>query len=205
MTWWLEDERSHLPGWPYGLALAWWVIPAMSQAIEVQPNDAQVQAALQRGKQAAEQRIPPDRLYAWFGEEGDLKPRGFVMTKLGGLTVMGAHFYLRAATPDQTEIAQVLESATLLVSVTMYGERPTFAQDSYVVLDQGGRTIKPVNVRFDGQAARSSVWPQSPAYRAKVVASFAYVDIDPKAQTKLSVFPSSGGQVTFDLDFSRIE
>ncbi len=177
----------------------------MSQAIEVQPSVTHVQAALQRGKQAAERRIPPDQLYAWFGDEGELQPRGFLMTKLGGLAVMATHFSLRAAIPDEHEIAHILEGKTLLVSVVIYGERPSFAIDSYVVLDQGGRTIKPVTVRFDGQAARSSVWPKSPAYRAKVVASFAYADFDPKGQTKLSVFLSEGGQVMFDLDFSRIE
>lgn len=177
----------------------------MSQAIDVQPSATQIQAALQRGKHAAEQRIPPDRLYAWFGGNGELQPRGYLMTKVGGLAVMATHFSLRSATPTEDEIAQILAGKTLLVSATIYGERPTFAQDSYMVLDQAGRTIKPVTVRFDGQAARSSVWPKSPAYRAKIVASFAYADFDPKAQTKLLVFPSEGGQVTFDLDFSRIE
>jgi hypothetical protein len=49
------------------------------------------------------------------------------------------------------------------------------------------------------------VWPQQPAYRAKVVAQFAYAELDPRAKTTLTVFPSSGGQVGFELDFSRIE
>lgn len=188
-----------------GSTAVFWLGPTMSQAIEVQPNATQVQAALQRGKQAAEQRIPPDQLYAWFGEAGELQPRGFLMTKLGGLAVMATHFSLRAATPAEDEIAQILEGKTLLVSVVIFGEHPSFAIDCYVLLDQGGRTIKPVTVRFDGQAARSPVWPKSPSYRGKVVASFAYADFDPKSQTKLSVFPSEGGPVTFDLDFSRIE
>ena len=42
-------------------------------------------------------------------------------------------------------------------------------------------------------------------YRAKVVALFAYADFDPRAKTKLSIFPSSGGEVSFDLDFAAIE
>ncbi len=188
-----------------GALLVCMLCPATSQAIEVHPTATQVQAALQRGKQAAEQRIPPDQLYAWFGEDGDLHPRGFLMTKLGGLAVMGTHFYLRGATPDEVEIAQILDGKTLLVGVILYGDRSTFAIDSYALFDQGGRTIKPVSVRFDGQAARSSVWPKSPAYRAKVVASFAYADFDPVARTTFSVFLSGGGQVTFDLDFSQIE
>ncbi len=178
-------------------------MPAL--AIEVTPTPDQIQAALERGKLAAQKRTPPDRLYSWFGATDDLHPKGFLMTKVDGLTVMAAHFYLRSAKPDEKEIAQILEAKTLLVSAIIFGSTPTFAVDSYVVLDQNGRTVKPVNVRFDGQASRTGVWPNQPAYRAKVVASFAYGDFDPLAATKLIVFPSSGGEVTFDLDFARFQ
>ncbi|MGQ0811272.1 MAG: hypothetical protein ACT4OO_08615 [Nitrospiraceae bacterium] len=179
--------------------------PDVGGAIEVQPSQVHIETALQRGKEAADKQIPPDQLYAWFGASDELRPRGFLMTKINGLVVMAAHFALRSQTPTQQDIAQILEAKTLLISVLMFGERPNFAVDSYMLLDQGGRIVKPVNVRFDGQASRTSVWPKSPAYRGKVVASFAYADFDPKAQTKLSVFPSEGGEVTFDLDFSRID
>jgi hypothetical protein len=87
----------------------------------------------------------------------------------------------------------------------IFGGTPTFAVDSYMVLDQNGRTVKPVSVRFDGQASRTGVWPNQPAYRAKVVASFAYGNFDPLAATKLIIYPSSGGEVTFDLDLARFE
>jgi hypothetical protein len=179
------------------------VVPAL--AIEVTPTPEQIQAALERGKLAAQRRTPPDRLYSWFGATDDLHPKGFLMTKLDGLTVMATHFSLRSATPDDKEIAQILETKTLLVSVMIFGSTPTFAVDSYMVLDQNGRTTKPVNVRFDGQASRTSVWPNQPAYRAKIVASFTYGEFDPRAATKLIVFPSSGGEVIFDLDLARFQ
>jgi hypothetical protein len=189
------------------LALLPQLIPAAppAWAIEVRPNPEQVRAALERGKAAAAARVPPDQLYAWFGSRDDLEPRGFLMTKMVGLTVMSAHFALRAATPSEPEITQVLDDTALLVSVVLFGGRPDFARDAYMVLAQGERTIKPVKVRFDGQAARSSVWPQVPGYKAKVVASFNYSDLDPLAPTKISVFPADGGEVTFEVDFARIE
>jgi hypothetical protein len=62
-----------------------------------------------------------------------------------------------------------------------------------------------VKVRFDATAARSRVWPQSPAYRAKIIAFFAYTDFDPETPCRLSVFPRSGGEVSFDLDFAAME
>ena len=186
------------------LAALWlWTPPA--PAIEVQPGPEQIQAALDRGKAAAAARNPPDQLYAWFGSRNELEPHGFLMTKMVGLSVMAAHFALRSATPNDGEIRQVLDEPALLVSVILYGDRPDFARDCYMVLAQGSRSIKPLKVRFDGQAARTSVWPGSPAYRAKVVASFSYADLDPRANTKVFVFPAGGGEVTFELDFSTIE
>jgi hypothetical protein len=182
--------------------LAWTPGP---EAIEVAPSPAQIDAALARGKAAAQAKTPPDRLYAWFGSASDLAPRGFVMTKLVGLAVMATHFALRGETPIASEIAQILEEQSLLVSVVLFGERPDFAVDSYMVMTQGERLIKPTRLRFDATASRSPVWPASPAYRAKIVASFAYADFDPRARTRLSVFPARGGEVTFDLDLDRIE
>lgn len=176
-----------------------------AQAIEVQPTRLQVEAALQRGKLAAAARTPPDRLYHWFGSSNELEPRGFLMTKLAGLAVMSTHFALRSATPSEAEINRILEERTLLISLLIFGDRPNFALDSYVVLQQGQRTIKPVTVRFDGQASRTAVWPKPPAYRAKVVASFSYGDLDLRASTRISVLPGSGGEVSFDLDFKQID
>jgi hypothetical protein len=174
-------------------------------AIELAPGGDVVQKALQHGQQAAEQRIPPDQLYTSFGSQEDLKPRGFLMTKVGSLTVLANHMALRALTPSEQEIAQVLDNKNLLVNVVIFGDRPNFAVNSYIVLEQNGRTIKPENVRFDARAERSAVWPQRPAYRAKVVALFAYAELDPRAKTRLMVFPSGGGEVSFDLDFAEIE
>lgn len=188
-------------------AFFWGCVLAANQtvAIESSPTADQIQTAIQRGKEAAEQRRSPDQLYTSFGSTDDLKPRGFLMTKLGGVLVMASHLALRSLTPSEQDVAQVLDNKTLLVNVVIFGDRPNFALDSYVVLEQGGQTVKPINVRFDARAERSSVWPQTPAYRAKVVALFAYADFDPRGKTKLSVFPSGGGEVSFDLDFGAIE
>ena len=73
-----------------------------------------------------------------------------------------------------------------------------------MVFDQGGKTIKPVTVRFDGVADRSAAWPESPRFKAKVVASFNYADFDPNAKTTITVFPASGGESSFSLNFGEI-
>ncbi|MCS6289156.1 MAG: hypothetical protein H8K10_09300 [Nitrospira sp.] len=176
-----------------------------SYAIEVQPTAEQIQAQVERGKLAASQGVSPEQLHTWFGATEDLAPRGFIMTKLGSLLVMANHLALRALSPTDQDIAQVLANEHVLVNVVLYGDRVNFAADSYIVLEQAGRTVKPSTVRFDARGDRTTVWPQQPAYRAKVIAQFAYAELDPRAKTTLTVFPSSGGQVSFELDFSRIE
>lgn len=173
-------------------------------AIEVQPAPEQIRAALDAGKVVAEQGGPPDSFYIRFGAGDDLHPGGFLITKLGALSVMATHMALRGLQPSEADIAQVLETKTMLVSAVIFGNAPNFAVDSYLVLDQRGRTIKPVTVRFDGQANRSAAWPDSPRFKAKVVASFDYGDFDPAAKTTITVYPAAGGAVSFFIDFSAI-
>jgi len=173
-------------------------------AIDVHPTAEQIQAALNQGKEAAQKRSPPDTFYVRFGAADELHPSGFLVTKLGGLSVMATHMALRGIQLNEADIMQVLEGQTMLVSTVIFGNVPNFAVDSYMVFDQGGKTIKPVTIRFDGFADRSAAWPESPRFKAKVIASFNYADFDPHANTTITVFPANGGESSFSVDFSRI-
>lgn len=185
-----------------GAALA--VLPMESLAIEVSPTNVQVEQAVEQGLRAAQDRVLPIRLYTWFGSDRELRPKGFLMTKMNGLTVMASHFGLRGETPSETEIHRILAEETMLVSVTIFGETRTFADNSYIVLKQGEKLVKPLNVRFDGVGQRTKVWPKAPRYQAKVIGSFQYDAFDPNAKTTIMVFPSQGYEVSFDVEFSRI-
>jgi len=180
-------------------------VPLPSAAIQAQPTQEQIRAALTRGQEAARQHSRPDSLYVRFGGSDDGQAGGFLVTKLSSLSVMAAHMALRGLEPSPAEIAQVIEASTMLVSSVIFGDSPSFAVDSYMVFDQGGKTIKPVTVRFDGQAERSALWPEKPRFKAKVVASFNYADFDPTAKTIITVFPAGGGATSFPVDFARIE
>ena len=174
-------------------------------AIDSTPSQDEIRAALDRGVEAAKEHRPPDAFYTRFGATDELHPSGFLITKLAALSVMATHMGLRGVEPTEADVAQALDGKTMLVSATIFGNVPNFAVDSYMVLDQAGKTIKPVNVRFDGQASRSAAWPEPPRFKAKVVASFAYADFDPAASTTITIFPANGGEVTFPLDFSQIK
>jgi len=175
-----------------------------AHAIDVHPTAEQIQAALDQGKEAAQKQSLPDTFYIRFGATDELHSSGFLITKLGGLSVMATHMALRGIQLSETDVTQVLEGQTMLVSTVIFGNVPNFAVDSYMVFDQGGKIIKPVTVRFDGVANRSAAWPESPRFKAKVVASFNYADFDPNAKTTITIFPSNGGESSFGVDFSQI-
>ncbi len=181
-----------------------WLLPLLAHAIDVHPTAEQIQAALDGGKEAAQKQSPPDTFYVRFGATDELHPGGFLITKLGGLSVMATHMALRGLQPSEAEVTQVLEGQTMLVSTVIFGNVPNFAVDSYMVFDQAGKSIKPVTIRFDGFANRSAVWPENPKFKARVIASFNYADFDPKAQTIITVFPANGGESSFSVDFSAI-
>jgi hypothetical protein len=175
-----------------------------AHAIDVHPTAEQIQAALDQGREAAQKQSLPDTFYIRFGATDELHSSGFLITKLGGLSVMATHMALRGIQLSETDVTQVLEGQTMLVSTVIFGNVPNFAVDSYLVFDQGGKIIKPVTVRFDGVANRSAAWPESPRFKAKVVASFNYADFDPNAKTTITIFPSNGGESSFGVDFSQI-
>ena len=199
----VHRQRSRLL-WVGIVALS--CLPHVSaHAIDVFPTAGQIQTALDQGKEAAEKRMPPDSFYVRFGVADEVQPKGFLITKIGALSVMAAHMALRGLEPSEADVAQVLEGKTMLISTVIVGNTPNFAVDSYMVLDQGGKTIKPVMVRFDARANRSVVWPKSPRFKAKVVASFNYADFDPRAKTTIIVYPATGGESRFTIDFGKID
>jgi hypothetical protein len=177
---------------------------AAAHAIDVHPTAEQVQIALDRGNEAARKQSSPDMFYVRFGATDELHSSGFLITKLGGLSVMATHMALRGQQPSEADVTQVLEGKSMLINTVIFGNKPDFAVDSYMVLTQGGKTIKPVTVRFDAQAHRSVVWPESPKFKAKVIASFNYADFDPKAKAAITVYPGTGGESNFTVDFFQI-
>jgi hypothetical protein len=176
----------------------------LAYAIDAHPTAQQIQAALAQGKEAAQKGRSPDSFYVRFGVADEVQPKGFLITKIGALSVMATHMILRGIQPSEADVTQVLEDNTMLISTVIFGNSPNFAVNSYLVLNQEKKTIKPVMVRFDAQANRSVVWPKSPRFKAKVVASFNYADFDPNAKTSITVYPGTGGESSFSIDFSAI-
>lgn len=180
-------------------------IPTSVWAIVQHPSQSQILEAVEKGQEGARSRNPPNTLYWHFGSsEEDFQPYGFLMTKLSGIAVMSGHFALRGEQPTSKEIQRVLDEEALQVVVMIFGNSPTFAMDSYLLLKQGNRLVKPDRIRFDARASSISQRHGKPVFRAKIVASFVYGTFDLEAPTTIKVFPGAGGELTFDLNFSSI-
>ena len=175
-------------------------------AIVPHPSQSQILEAVEKGQEAARSRTPPNMLYWDFGvsNKDDPQPHGFLMTKLNGIAVLSSHFALRGEQPTSQDIQRVVDEEALQVVVMIFGAFPTFAKDSYLLLKQGDRLIKPDRIRFDGRAALISQGQGPAMFRAKIVASFIYNTFDAEAQTTIKVFPGAGGELTFNLDFAAI-
>jgi hypothetical protein len=126
------------------------------------------------------------------------------MTKLSEIAVMSGHFALRGEQPDSQDIQRILDEDSLQVVVIIFGHFSTFAMNSYLILKQGSRLIKPDRIRFDARASPITQHHGAHLFRAKIVASFIYGTFDLQALTTIKVFPGAGGEKTFDLDFSAI-
>ena len=169
------------------------------------PSQSQILEAVQNGQEGARSRTPPNMLYWHFGVSNDVpQAQGFLVTKLNGIAVLSSHFALRGEYPSSQDIQRVLDEEALQVVVVIFGDSPTFAKDSYLLLKQGSRLVKPDRVRFDARASAISPGQGPSMFRAKIVASVNYYAFDVLAQTTIEVFPGPGGEVTFDLDFADI-
>ncbi|WNM62980.1 hypothetical protein [Candidatus Nitrospira neomarina] len=176
----------------------WGIVP--------EPSEFQILEAIKNGQEGARSQTPPNRLYWHFGISSEDVPQahGFLMTKLNGIAVMSSHFALRGERLSSQDIQQILDEQSLQVVVMIFGDSSSFAKDSYLLLKQGDRLIKPDRIRFDARATLLNPNQGPPTYRAKIVASFNYHVFDALAQTTVKVFPGTGGEVTFDLDFASI-
>ncbi len=177
-------------------------LPAM--AILENPDRGQVEEALSRGKESGRNHHPPNEWYWHFGSTKPFEPHGFLVTTISALAVMSGHFALRGEEPTDQDLQRVLGENVLQVVVKVFGHSPGFARDSYVLIQQGNRLVKPDRIRFDARAQAVGEHQGRPIFRAKIIGVFLYNSIDLEGRTTLLVFPGSGGEMTFELDFSAI-
>lgn len=174
-------------------------------AIDVELDAAVVKKAVEDGKQMKEVKTLPTRFGADLSK--DLcGGGGEIQTKTVGLNRLGA---LIAADPERAErdkdkvdeaIKKTAEGKRLKIVFDFCGDTVDFADGSSATLEQGGKMIKGETAKPD-KAKKNE---KGQAYRGKIAASFAYGSFDPKAPTKITLYPPMGDSMSWEVDFSTI-
>src|SRR6185295_11187866 len=103
----------------------------------------------------------------------------------------------------QEKIQKYLDMPNLEMEVQLCGEEEYFAEGVQIALQQGSKTIKPVDVSPAERGRKNE--GQGPAYRSRFTARFAYDSFDPNAKTKIQIFFPDGKMQEIDADFSKVK
>ena len=104
--------------------------------------------------------------------------------------------------PDEF-IKKVIDMPNMEVEVQLCGDDEYFAERAQVAFQQGGKSIKPVDVSPAERGRKNE--GSGPAYRSRFTARFAYESFDPSAKTKVLVFFPDGKMSEFETDFSKVK
>ncbi len=104
--------------------------------------------------------------------------------------------------PDE-KIQKYLDMPNLEMEIQLCGDDEYFAEGVQIALQQGSKTVKPVDVSPAEKGRKNE--GQGPAYRSRFTARFGYESFDPNAKTKLVVFFPDGKMTEFEADFSKVK
>lgn len=105
--------------------------------------------------------------------------------------------------PDEF-IKKVVDMPNMEVEVQLCGDDEYFAEGVQIALQQGSKTIKPVDVS-PAERGRKNEGGNGPGYRSRFTARFAYESFDPMAKTKVIVFFPDGKMSEFEADLSKVK
>ena len=181
--------------------------PASAAAIVVDLDPAAVKQAIEEGKQMKDEELKsvPTRFGANLKEDlcgggGEIRTKTFALNRLGSLIARNPEQAEQDKAKIDENIQKILDSKLLKITFDFCGDTADFAEGSNATLEQGGKMIKGEMAKPD----RAKKNEKGPAYRGKIAASFPYASFDPKAATKITLYPPVGEAMSWDVDFSKI-
>ena len=178
-----------------------------SAAIVVDLDPAAVKQAIEEGKQMKDEELKnvPTRFGANLKEDicgggGEIRTKTFALNRIGSLMARNPEQAEQDKAKIDESIQKVLDSKVLKITFDFCGDTADFAEGSSATLEQGGKMIKGEMAKPD----RAKKNEKGPAFRGKIVASFPYSSFDPNAVTKITLFPSVGDALSWEVDLSKI-
>lgn len=179
----------------------------LASAIDVKLDDGGVKKAVEAGKQIKDLKsMPTPRFGADLAKDlcgggGEIWTKTFVLERLGAMISADPERYEREKAQAQEAIEKAGQSKNLKIVFDFCGDTADFAEDAQATLEQDGRMIKGEMAKPD-KAKKNT---EGPAYRGKVAASFPYGSFDPKAVTKITLYPKTGDAMSWEVDLSKIQ
>ncbi len=123
-----------------------------------------------------------------------------VYTKRLRLILYGTEKVLKKRNVVTTDIHNILQDPYLLVFFVITADTVDFLKGAKVYIEQDGRIIEPFNFKVPELGDRTNLWPNTPAYFFRILANFAYKDIDVTKEARF-ILKKDGFFRDFKLDF----
>ena len=205
-----------------GVIMPWSMAIGPARAIDVKLTMDEAKKALAAGREPMETANTPEdvkkvlqqaSLATRIGADPEKDPCGasaIVRTKRFWLESFGR----KEATESKKQKTEVrmpeekiqkyLDMPYLEMEFQLCGDDEYFAEGVGVALQQGAKTIKPVDPEIKADRGRKNEG-QGPAYRSRFTTRFAYDSFDPNAKTKVVIFFQDGKTIEFDTDLSKVK
>lgn len=190
-------------------------------AIDVKLSTEDAQKALEAGRAPMEQAHMPEdvkkvlqqaSLFTRVGADPEKDPCGasaILRTKRYRLEAFGRQEAVESKkrktdvrTPEEV-IKKVMDMPNMEIEVQLCGDDEYFAEGAVIELQQGSKKIKPIDI---GKAERGRKnQGNSPAFRSRFTALFAYEQFDPNAASVFVVNLQDGKEARIPADFSKVK
>ncbi len=222
----LRRRRNPLASWP----LAWGGVivmallvgrPAGVSAIDVDLTMEEAKQALAAGREPMAKANTPEEVKAVLqdastttrigadpekdpcGLSAILRTKRFWLESFGRKEATESKKQKKEIRMPEDKIQKYLQMPNLEMEMQLCGDDEYFAEGAEVALQQGGKTIRPVDVSPAERGRKNE--GSGPAYRSRFTARFAYESFNPNAITKVVVFFPDGKMVAMESDFSKVK
>jgi hypothetical protein len=198
-----------------------WMFRGVSSAIDVKLTMDEAKKALAAGRDPMEAANNPDEVKKIVQqaaittrvgadpEKDPCGPNALLRTKRYWLESFGrqeateSKKQKRDVRMPEDKIQKILDMPNLELSIQLCGDDEYFAEGVQVALQQGTKTIKPMDVSPADKGRKNE--GQIPGYRSRFTARFAYDTFDPNAKTKVQIYFQDGKMLEFDTDLSKVK
>jgi hypothetical protein len=175
-------------------------LAAGREPMENANNPDDVKKLLQQASTAT--RVGADPEKDPCGANAVLRTKRYWLESFGRQEATESKKQKRDVRMPEDKIQKILDMPNLEVSVQLCGDDEYFAEGAQVVLQQGSKTVRPIDVSPADKGRKNE--GQGPAYRSRFTARFAYDSFDPNAKSKVIINLLDGKQIEFDADLSKV-